>query len=250
MMTKRFPSFFLFLVLFLCAGDLYARPIISGISANQINIDTKFTGAEILLFGAKGDAGNIIITIRGPKKDYFLDKKDKFLGIWYNKKRLKFKSAYSYYAFFSSNSRQTLDNRLLSKLQIGEGNLKFDISGDGSDAVKDEFRVQFINKLEKKDLYLVNPKPIQFLDETLFKVMLQFPKNISQGVYVVEIYLIDENNLAAYQAIPIYVHQVGLSADMNRFAYNNSVLYGICAVLLAAVAGWLANFIFTKFFGR
>jgi uncharacterized protein (TIGR02186 family) len=240
---------FFFVTLFL-AQKVNARPIISGISANEINIDTKFTGAEILLFGAKGDAGNIIVTIRGPRKNYLLNKKDKFLGVWYNKERLKFKDAYSYYAFFSTNNKQRLDSRIISQLEIGKNNIEFNVSGDESLLLKDKFKIEFIDKLEKKLLYLDNPEPIEFLDETLFKVMLQFPKNISRGVYIVEIYLLDENNLVAFQSIPIYVNQVGLSAGINQFAYNNAVLYGICAVLLAVLAGWLANFIFTKFFGK
>lgn len=240
----------LFFIALFFTSSSEARPIISGISANEIDIDTKFTGAEILLFGAKGDAGNIIVTIRGPKQDYLLSKKGKFLGVWYNKKRLKFDDAYSYYAFFSTDENQVLDNRLLSNLEIGKNNIKFNVRGSADQATQDEFKIQFIDKLEKKDLYLTNPKPIQFLDETLFKVMLQFPKNISRGVYVVEIYLLDENNLVAFQSIPIYVHQVGLSAQINQFAYNSSILYGIGTVLLAAFAGWLASFIFTKFFGK
>ena len=88
------------------------------------------------------------------------------------------------------------------------------------------------------------PDSIEFLDEALFKAMLKFPKNISRGVYVVDIYLVDEDKLIAFQSIPINVNQVGLSAEINQFAYQHSVLYGIAAVLMAIVAGFFANFIF------
>ena len=250
-LTKRYSSLVIFFLVFFCTTNIAnARPIISGISTNEIDIDTKFTGAEVLLFGAKGDAGNIIITIRGPKKDYLVSKKDKFLDIWYNKDRLKFKNTYSYYGFFSSNSEKTIDPKILSQLEIGRDQLKFNISGGEDAAMESEFKVQFIDKLEKKNLYLNNPNSIEFLDETLFKVMLKFPKNISRGVYIVEIYLVDENNLIAFQAIPINVNQVGMSAEINQFAYSNSILYGITAVLMAIIAGFVANFIFTKLFNK
>ncbi len=235
----------IFLFLFCNAGISNARPIISGISTNEINIDTKFTGAEVLLFGAKGDAGSIVVTIRGPKKDYILSKKDKFLGVWYNKERVKFKDSYSYYAFSSSNKNREIDPRILSELEIGKDQIQFNANNSDS-----EFKVEFMNKLEQKDLYLNEPGSIEFLDDTLFKVMLKFPKSISRGTYVVEIYLVDENNLVAFQAIPIYVNQVGLSAEINEFAYNNSVLYGIAAVLMAIIAGFVANYVFTKLFNK
>jgi len=227
-----------------------ARPIISGISANEINIDTKFTGAEVLLFGSKGDAGNIIVTIRGPRKDFLLNKKDKFLGIWYNKDRLKFKDAYSYYAFFSSKNDRMVNEKLLSQLEIGEDRLQFKIRGNDNNAPDSEFKIEFLNKLEQKNLYLTHMESIEFLDETLFKVMLKFPKNIPRGTYVVDIYLVDENNLVAFQSIPIYVNQVGFGSDINQFAYNYPILYGLAAILMAVVAGFVANFIFVKLFNK
>ena len=62
----------------LLSSPSVANPIISGISSNEINIDTQFNGTKILLFGAKRDAGDIIIAVRGPKKDFIVTKKQKF----------------------------------------------------------------------------------------------------------------------------------------------------------------------------
>ena len=72
----------------------YAVPLVSGISSNEINVDTEFKGAQILLFGAKSDAGNIVITVRGPRKDFIVSKKQQLLGIWYNGERISFKKYY------------------------------------------------------------------------------------------------------------------------------------------------------------
>ena len=68
---------FLITFLFFVSGAAFANPIISGISTNEINIDTKFQGAKILLFGAKGDAGNVVVAVRGPKKNFVVTKKQK-----------------------------------------------------------------------------------------------------------------------------------------------------------------------------
>lgn len=241
--------FFLFNILS-NVSDALARPIISGISTNEINIDTKFSGTEILLFGAKSDVGDVIIVVRGPKKDYIVSKKGQVLGIWYNVKRLKFDDAYSYYSIFSTDSDFLENEKLSSDLEIGQDNIKFNIIGKAKVHHIDELLNEFRNKLQKDNLYSDNQAKIEFLNETLFKVILQFPKNISSGVYTVEIYLLDDNNLSAFQSIPIYVNQVGLSARIHDMAYKNSVLYGIMAVLIALFSGWIANFIFNKFFGK
>ncbi|MFT6332104.1 MAG: hypothetical protein ACJAW3_000431 [Lentimonas sp.] len=245
--TSFIPKLIILLTLvFFGAEELHARPIISGISTNKINIDTKFTGVEVLLFGAKGDAGDIIVTIRGPKKDYMVSKKGKFLGVWFNKYRLKFNDAYSYHAFFSSDEDSKINEKLLSHLEISKEKMEFNYQEN--DFNQEEFKLEFINKLEKKELYSTNHGEISFLDESLFKAILKFPKHISKGTYIVDIYLVDGGNLIAFQAIPIYVHQIGISAKINDFAYENSILYAFAAILIAVIAGFLANFIFVRLF--
>jgi uncharacterized protein (TIGR02186 family) len=241
---------FLLIGLFTNIENSVARPIISGISTNEVDIDTSFTGAEILLFGAKGDAGNIIIVVRGPRKNYIVNKKGETLGIWHTERRVKFKNAYSYYALFSSNNDMLEDTDLLAGLEIGKNNIKLNSKGKINGDQIQVFQEEFVNKLEKNELYSDSSNKIDFLDETLFKVILKFPKNIASGVYTAEIYLIDEDNLLAFQSIPIYVNQTGLSARIHNMAYEHSVFYGLIAILIAVISGWLANFIFNKFFGK
>jgi uncharacterized protein (TIGR02186 family) len=228
-----------------------ASPIVSGISTNEINIDTKFNGAKILLFGAKEDMGDIVIAIRGPKKNFLVTKKEKFLGIWYNGKRIKFKEGYSFYKLFSTFSTSDEIDELLKNLELGKNNLQFIVSDKTvNNKVRDEFQLQLIERLESKKLFSDGAGKIDFLNETLFKVLLEFPKNITRGVYSVEIYLISEGNLVSFQSIPIYVNQVGISARILDFAYEQSFLYGLAAVAFALIVGWLANYLFLRFIGK
>lgn len=243
-------KFFLITILFFITAPALANPIISGISTNEINIDTKFRGAKILLFGAKGDAGNVIVTVRGPKKNFMVTRKQKLLGVWYNGKRVKFKDSHNFYSLFSTFNDQELTDGLLRDLELGKSNLKFNSSEEIKEEEKNEFQIQLVDKLEKNNLYSSGANKVDFLDETLFKVMLNFPKNITRGIYTVEIYLINEGSLLSFQSIPIYVNQVGLSAKILDFAYQESFLYGLLSVALALIAGWLANYVFTRFIGK
>ncbi len=239
--------------LFFSGYSSFAAPLISGISTNEINIDTNFQGARILLFGAKGDAGNIVIAVRGPKKNFLVTKKERLLGIWHNGERVKFKEAYSFYQMFFTFSDQNLDqetiDQLLGELELGKNNLPFQTS-EKHEKTKEEFKIKLIENLEKNNLYSDTKSKIDFLDETLFKVIIDFPKNITRGVYNVEIYLISEGGLTSFQSIPVYVNQVGLAAKILDFAYRESFLYGIFSIIIALVVGWLANYIFVKFIGR
>jgi uncharacterized protein (TIGR02186 family) len=250
-MIKKLLLLFLFISGAVAVTNSKANPIISGISTNEINIDTKFQGTRILLFGAKEDAGSIVIAVRGPKKNFLVTRKQKLLGIWYNGERLKFRDSYGFYSFFSTfGDKELFDhNLLLSELELGENNLRFAASKKVKPETKKQFQLQLIDHLEKNMFYTTSNK-IDFLNETLFKVILNFPKNTPRGVYTVEIYLIDEGSLSSFQSIPIYVNQIGLSAKILDFAYKNSFLYGILAVAIALVFGWLANYLFVRFVGK
>jgi uncharacterized protein (TIGR02186 family) len=225
----------------------YAVPLVSGISSNEINVDTEFKGAQILLFGAKSDAGNIVITVRGPRKDFIVSKKQQLLGIWYNGERISFKNSYSFYSLFSTfNNGQTIEENL-SDFELGKNNIKFESSPNLAPAKINEFRIQLVELLENKNFFAKGTKKIDFLDETLFKVMIDFPKNILLGTYIVEIYLINNGTILSYQSIPIFVNQVGMSAKISEFAYNQAVLYGLLAVFIAIFVGYLTNYFFVKF---
>jgi hypothetical protein len=224
-----------------------AVPLISGISSNEINVDTEFKGSQILLFGAKSDAGNIVITVRGPRKDFIVSKKQQLLGIWYNGERINFKNSYSFYSLFSTfNNGQTIEENL-SDFELGKNNIKFESPPNLAPAKINEFRIQLVELLENKNFFAKGTKKIDFLDETLFKVMIDFPKNILLGTYVVEIYLINNGTILSYQSIPIFVNQVGMSAKISEFAYNQAILYGLLAVFIAIFVGSLTNYFFVKF---
>ncbi len=244
---------YLFLAIFLLISfneSANCAPLISGISTNEINIDTKFKGAQILLFGAKGDAGNIVITVRGPKKNFLVTKKQKILAVWYNGTRINFENSYSFFSIFSTFNNGEIQEDIMSDLELGKDFLEFSTNNKISDKNNSDFKAQLIEKMEKNNLYNNNVSKVEFLDETLFKVMLNFPKNIVRGIYTVELYLIKENTLISFQSIPIYVNQIGISAKISDFAIQQDMIYGIIAVMLALIVGWLANYIFARFIGK
>jgi uncharacterized protein (TIGR02186 family) len=244
---------YLFLAIFLLISfneSANCAPLISGISTNEINIDTKFKGAQILLFGAKGDAGNIVITVRGPKKNFLVTKKQKILAVWYNGTRINFENSYSFFSIFSTFNNGEIQEDIMSDLELGKDFLEFSTSDKISEKNNNDFKAQLIEKMEKNNLYNNNVNKVEFLDETLFKVMLNFPKNIVRGIYTVELYLIKENTLISFQSIPIYVNQIGISAKISDFAIQQDMIYGIIAVMLALIVGWLANYIFARFIGK
>ena len=221
-----------------------STPIISGISKNEIKIDSKFNGEKILLFGAKNDSGNIIAVVRGPKHDFLLNKKEKFFGIWHNGTQVKFYDVYSFYNLFSAFLGKELNEQNLIDFEIGKHNLQFKTSEKTSNNIT--YR-KFFDIMEKQNLYSANTDSIIFLDDTLFSLAIDFPANILEGVYNIEIYLVENDSVISFQSIPIYVNKVGLSSDIAQFAKNQRVLYGLVSIFIAVLIGFFINYIFNRF---
>ena len=250
----RFISIIILTFQFFCFATIktsYANSIISGISTSEIEIDTSFKGAKILLFGAKGYVGNVIVAVRGPKKQFILTKKNELFGIWYNGKRVKLNDSYSYYSLFSTFIDQKIPEQLLSDLELGKNNIDLNFySADIDKKAIEDFRLYFLDEMQKENLYLSDVEKVDFLNETLFKVMLEFPKNISRGTYSVDIYLIDDGSLISFQSIPIYVKQIGFSAKILNFANQEPLKFGLLAIFIALFTGWFTNLCFCRFFGK
>ncbi|MFM6972578.1 MAG: TIGR02186 family protein [Alphaproteobacteria bacterium] len=243
---KFLLSFFTFLF-FILIENSFSSPLISGISSNEIKVNTEFEGAQILLFGAKSDAGNVVITIRGPRKDFIVNKKENILGVWYNGQRVKFKQALGFYSLFSTFNHGQLIEDSLSEYELGKNNIKFNVSSKLSPTKINEFRLKMVELMEEKKYYESQPKNINFLDETLFKIIIDFPSNILLGTYIVEIYLVNNGTILSYQSIPIFVEQVGINSKITNFSRDHSFIYGLIAVVLAILVALITNYFFIKF---
>jgi uncharacterized protein (TIGR02186 family) len=239
-------SYLIFLLCFLANTDSSARPVIADLSLRQIEIDTSFKGTEILLFGARNEAGDIVVVVRGPKMSYILRKKEKIAGIWVNQKHAVFEKASGYYNASASRPVQEIKNdSLIKALGIGMQNLDLPEKVD-KNIDMEEFRKAFLQKQVKADLYDPVIGEVQFIGDTLFRTIIQFPENIPQGIYNAEVYLFSDGQLSGLQTTPLIVKKKGFDAIVYNFSHEQPLMYGIIAVILALTAGWIAGELFRK----
>lgn len=250
-MDHKNKYYFLLILILFSSFPSYSRSVIADIFPRKINIDHNFKGISVLVYGSRNDAGTIAIAVRGPKKDYILRKKGKIAGIWTNIKSNQISDMYSFYATATMRPLSEIQNdTLMRSLKLGVDNLDYHI------VVKDEDLTEFFDSenisaddevnllMQSKNLYTTKDYEIYFWGETLFKTFIDFPKNIIQGTYNIDIYLFNDGLLTSFQTLPIIVEQVGLEAFMFNFAHSHSVLYGIIAVSIALFIGWFASVLF------
>ena len=84
--------------------------LVPDVSQRDINIQSRFTGAELLLFGAilfprgvvPDEQVDVAVVLRGPTRPIIVREKQKVAGIWVNAQSVDFRSAPTYYAIASS----------------------------------------------------------------------------------------------------------------------------------------------------
>lgn len=239
--------FFIFSIIMFFANLSFAtKPLITDLSLRTIEIDSRFTGSEILFFGARNDAGTIVLMVKGPKEKYIVRKKSRKFGIWVNSKQLEIDNANGIYAIATSrNLDKVNNNHLLSQLGIGIDNIKF-YSNLKNLSNKDEFAQAFIEQKKQNNLYDVEIGEISLLGDTLFRSVIKFPEKISRGTYTIEAYLFSNGQLRAMQSIPLEVKKKGIDAFIFDLAYNHAAIYGLVAVFIALLSGWTASIVFRK----
>ena len=239
-MIKWLTLFFILLSL-----PATATPVVADLSNYDIMMDSSYNGTRMFVFGARADNGDIVVVIRGPKKNYIVRKKEEIGGIWVNKSRVRFHDIPSYYALATSRPLNEIeDKRLFDTLGIGNLNLFEHTSINDSYS---NFINAFFAHQQSLKLYFPEPAALSFMGETLFKTVIAFPDNIPPGAYVAEIYLLSDSQVVGMQAIPITVKKVGLDGFLNGYAHQHPFLYGITAVLMALSAGWFAGRLFERY---
>ena len=230
------------------ASQLRPNGLVADLSDHLVAITTGFAGAEVLLFGAIDEPGDVVVIVRGPKEDVLMHRKSRLGGIWVNTAAMTFDEVPSFYAVAATRPLDEIAaSSVLLRNQIGLDHLQIDLPrAKASPNVADEWRAALKRAKQRENLYSADIGRVVFLGARLFRSDVFFPANVPTGTYQVQVYLIRDGAVVNAQTTPLIVSKIGLEAEIFDFAHNNSALYGVVAILLALVAGWLAHVAFRK----
>lgn len=241
--------FAVILAVMICAGPARAAPLVVDLSEHLVAIDTGFAGAKVLLFGAIEEPGDVVMIVRGPAQPITMRRKSRILGIWVNTNSMTFDQAPSFYAVASS---RPLDEIASPTVQRRNGMVLDELRelelprAKASENVAEVWRAALIRNQARLGLYQTEVARIGFLGESLFRTRLTLPANVPTGAYRVEIFLLVDGRVVSAQTTPLIVSKVGIEAEIFDYAHDQSAIYGVVAILVALMAGWLAHVAFRK----
>jgi uncharacterized protein (TIGR02186 family) len=242
-MSRALPLLVLLCLLHGMSGARAAEPLIADLTSHLVAITTGFTGTNVVLFGATDGGGDVIVVVRGPDHDEVVRRKSKVAGIWMNTKQVTFTGVPSFYSVYSSRPLDEIMPPAMQALhQVGFGNLRLGIVEKNRSAEElADFRTALARVRQREGLFGETVGRVAFLGDRLFHATIGFPANVPTGTYRVEIFLVRDRGVISGQTTPLVVSQVGIDAEVNEFANRRALLYGVLAVLGAAMAGWLAS---------
>lgn len=225
--------------------------LITDISQNRIDIVYTFKGAELLVFGAiqyprgsvPDERPGLAVVVRGPAEPITLRKKARVAGIWINTDSIRFESAPGFYAVATSAPIHSLvDERNASIWEIGLDYLQ--LSPTSSDAARiGEFTRGLIDLRRRSGLWSEQEGRIGLTQNILYQARITLPSAVPVGAYAAEIYLIRHGKIIARATTPITIGKSGFERWVYVAAQTNGLAYGLVAVTLALLAGWLAGLI-------
>lgn len=241
------------------AAAARAEQLVAAVSSSAVNITSNFTGAAITVFGSiERDAStisrqgpyDIAVVLRGPATTFVTRKKERVLGLWVNAQNRTYVGVPSFYALATTRSLTEIAvPQLWDKFQLGLSNISLPefIAGDAPvSAQRQDFRAAFVELKSRAGLYREEFGTVEFMSAAMFRVNMALPANVPVGDYVAEVYLFRDQAVLAQKQARFIVRKVDFEQMVFDFSRHQGWLYGIVAVLLALLTGWLAGVIFRK----
>jgi len=213
------------------------------LSGSMVAITTGFVGSDLLLFGATEGVGDVVVVVRGTQGNERVRRKGRIAGIWVNRDEMIFNSVPATYSIAASrpldeilNATEQFDN------QLGSANLRLDTRDTTRSLSEVEgFREALIRNKQRRGLYTSKVGKVQFVDSRLFRTSIHFPANVPVGTYVVDVYLAQGDRVTSSKRTLVEVRKFGFEARVYDLAHRHSLVYGVLAILIAAMAGWFAG---------
>ena len=226
--------------------------LVPDVSQRRIDIIYSFTGAELLLFGAILYPGgrlpnrhaDIVVVLRGPAESIIVREKQRMAGIWVNAASTRFRSMPSFYAVASSRPLDKLvKERTAAIYELGGDNLQ--LSPSSLDTAEDQkrFETGLVDLKRRNGLYFEDPHGVHITDEVLYRVRIAIPARVPVGKYTAETFLVQDGRVLAGAVRDIEIDKTGFERFITAAANQHSFIYGLFAVAISLLFGWVASVI-------
>lgn len=242
------------------AQDANARESFQiGLSTNRVAISSDFSGADLTIFGALDNADqllarqgryDIIVVLEGPARPIVVRKKTRVLGMWINTQSQSFTNVPVSYSLSTTRPLQDVTQpNVYRQLALGSENI-FLRAVEEEEQRNSQTVAEFTAALrqQKREVGLYNERVggVEFLSPSLFRATVALAPNVPVGTHRARAFLFRNGVFVKETSAQLTIVKAGLEQRIYRTAQENGLLFGIFAVFLAVVTGWLGRMIFKR----
>ena len=227
---------------------VYSQETYFDLSQDEIKIETNFDGKEIIIFGLLEDDHDTILAIRGPSKKLKIQKKDRYFGVWFNTKRITYSNVPNIFFLASTNNIKNIlpESKLIQENLSFDGilrnknyNQNFAFENDQDIWIENFIRI-------KKEKLFYSQFEMKNFENKLFQTSVYFPATTTPGKYTVSVYHVRNKTIISKEDKIINIEKSGIGSDIYKFANDNSVAYGLFAIIFAILSGLIAATLFRR----
>jgi uncharacterized protein (TIGR02186 family) len=228
-----------------------------GLSTNRVTITADFSGADLTIFGALDNIDHmvqrqgrydVIVVLEGPARPVVVRRKSRFLGVWMNTASRTFVNVPLSYSLATTRAPQDITTPdTYRQLALGADNIFLrpmdaDLAGDELT----EFAAALRDRKRASGLFAERYGGVQFLSQNLFRASLAMAPNVPVGTHRARAFLFRSGVFIDETSTSLTIVKAGFEQRVARASQENGLLYGLFAVFLAVVTGWLGRMIFRK----
>ena len=201
----------------------------------------------MVLFGTVEQPSDIIVVVSGPDQSVTIRRKERFMGLWFNRLAMNFPGVPSYYAVSATRPLYEIATaEVLRQNRIGINSLDLVPARPLPPEDLLDLSEAIIREKRASKLYPSSVEKIYFIGNHLFRASLQFPSNLPTGNFTVSIYIFQNGQIVGAQTTPLQVTPVGLSSFVKQSAFHWPIAYSLACLVIAVMIGMGSQYLLRK----
>jgi uncharacterized protein (TIGR02186 family) len=228
-----------------------------GLSTDRVSITADFAGADLTIFGAlenfdpmiaRQGRYDVIVVLEGPARPAVVRRKSRVLGMWINTQSMSFVNVPASYSVATSRPPQDITPPdTYRQMALGIDNIFLrpaDLTADPETIA--EFTAALRGRKRAEGLYVIRPGGVQFLSQNMFRANLALAPSVPVGVHRARAFLFRAGVFVGETSTNLTIVKAGMEQYIYNSARDQSLLYGLFAVLLAVMTGWVGRLVFRR----
>lgn len=229
------------MVLLLCGSLWAADECAVNIRPNLITIGTNYDGMSLSVTGTVPAGSAVVLRMIGDRKELHLKQKGKVFGLlWMNLATVTIQDVPNVFLLGVDSDVYDAGSANWKGLNLGLDSLR----GETDETIYAEF----LKLKQGEGLYKVQEGVISYGPEQdgqrPFTASLAVPSALHKGIYEVQAFAVRDGAVVCQATQELHAELVGFPSLLADLAFNNSLIYGIAATIIAILAGLLMTVVF------